>query len=285
MRLSVSARSAPSHLTVASLAFIAFAIGFGLIQIAWLAELRRPSVTLLGAGSALSLLVTDGDARLLIALGDDPAAFGNSLGRVLGPSQDRLDLVLVAGSGADLRAAAVAVDRPGIRTVSALSPIARTSDLPDLGPIGVIETPRRIVLGSTAVAIDTVRPGGDAASAWRATIEREASRIVVVSDGSAAELFPPVHANAVLVVAGPDPIAAWEASPAPVLALVDAAIPPIRLREAATTPERMPDHVIRVFPGEAVPLVFTAGGVEIPAEPTMTLSTLIPDAIGSPPNP
>ncbi len=279
------------HRTIAGVVFVAFALGFAVVQISWLQELRRPRVVLLGAGDRLSVLVTAGDARLLLASGDDPAAFGNALGRVLRPSQERIDEVLVAGEGDDLRAAALAAALPGTRSVVAVAPFPRSPDLPSLIGVPVIGAPRRIDLGTVAVTVEAV-PANDGtdegtaggategtAWAWRATIERGASTVVVLSDGGAAARFPPSAPGSVLVVSGEDPMAGWEIGPAPVLALPDAAIPPERLRETAAAGEPVPSSVVRVFPGEAVALEFVAGGIALPRESTVLLE---PNAAGSP---
>jgi hypothetical protein len=268
-------RRAVPHLTVASVAFVAFALGFAAIQLLWLEELRSPRVVLLGSGDHLSVLVTAGDARLLIASGDDPAAFGNALGRVLPPSQERLDLVLVAGTGDNLRAATVAASHPGTRSVAALAPFPRSPDLPALLGVPLIGAPRRIDLGGVAVTVEAA-PTEDAEEdewSWRATVERGTSRIVVLSDGPAADRFPGAASATLLVVAGGDPMAGWRSLPSPALALPDAAIPPVNLRETAANGERVPSHVVRVFPGEAVPLEFVDGGIALPGESTVGLKS------------
>src|SRR5262245_7782713 len=57
----------------------------------------RPSVIVLGTGAQLSVLVTDGPARLLLASGDDPAALGNALARIRPIGRNRIDVLLLAG--------------------------------------------------------------------------------------------------------------------------------------------------------------------------------------------
>lgn len=249
------------------------ALGFAAIEWSWRSDLRRPSVILLGAGKSLSVLVTDGDARLLIAAGDDPTAFGNALGRVMRPSQDRLDLVIVDGSSRTLPAAIEAVGRPGVRAAAAIAPFPRSPDQPAMLALYPIGAPRRIDLGSVVVLLETVSSAEDANQdwSWRATIDRGPSRIVVLSDGEAAARFPPVHPGAVVVVAGAEPLAGWQVGPAPALVLADAAIPAARLREAAATDAAVPSYAVRVFPGEALPLTFVPGGVALPGEPVVTL--------------
>jgi hypothetical protein len=267
-------RRAVPHLTIAGTVFVAFAVGFAVIQLVWLEELRRTRVILLGAGDRLSILVTAGDARLLLASGDDPTEFGNALGRVLRPSHDRIDMALVAGTGDDLRAAAIAAAHPDARSVGSVAPFPRSSDLPALVGVPFIGTPRRIYLGDATVTLEAA-PANDedgAVWAWRATIERGGSKILVLSDGEAANRFPAVAPASVLVVAGQDPMAGRAVDSAPVLALPDAAVPPARLREAATAGEPVPSTIVRVFPGEVVPLEFVDGGIALPGEWTASLA-------------
>ena len=54
---------------------------------------------LLGSGNRLSLLVTDGPARLLLATGDSPIDYENALTDVRPIFARRVDVLLVAGSG------------------------------------------------------------------------------------------------------------------------------------------------------------------------------------------
>ena len=88
--------------------------------------------------------------------------------------------------------------------------------------------------------------------AWRATITRAESRIVVVSDGDAAALFPPSDPAAVLVVAGNDPAAGWEMQPALALVAYSGAISGPEMRETFAGASRSPEWTVRVFPGEAL---------------------------------
>jgi len=71
----------------------------------------------------------------------------------------------------------------------------------------------------------------------------------------------------------------------PVLALPDAGIAPARLRAAAAAGQPVPDHVVRVFPGEAVPLEFVDGGVSLPGESTATLRSTEASPAPGPPSP
>ena len=88
-----------------------------------------------------------------------------------------------------------------------------------MGAIASFSSPQRIRLGpGTQVTVETALPFGadpdEEFPAWRATVEHGETRIVVLSDGPAAALFPPAPAPSVLAVSGADPAAAWDLSPA-----------------------------------------------------------------------
>src|SRR5262245_4282989 len=94
-----------SRLQTALTALAVFAIGFALtvaIGTAQTIDYSQPAVTILGSGHQLSVLVADGSARLLIASGDDPAAFGNALKSVRPLGGGRIDVLLLAGSTQDV---------------------------------------------------------------------------------------------------------------------------------------------------------------------------------------
>jgi hypothetical protein len=94
-----------SRLQTAGLALLVAAIGFAATVVIGAADSRsyaRPMVTVIGAGNGLSILVTDGPARLLIASGDDPAAFGNALAKTRPLGRDRIDVLLLAGTTGDV---------------------------------------------------------------------------------------------------------------------------------------------------------------------------------------
>ncbi len=57
---------------------------------------RSASLTMLGSGSGMSVLVSSGRSRLLFLNGSDPADFGNALRRAQTPLLKRVDIVIVA---------------------------------------------------------------------------------------------------------------------------------------------------------------------------------------------
>ena len=249
----------------------------------WLQDLAAPQVAVLGSGNRLSLLVTDGPARLILATGDDPIQFENALTRVRPIFARRIDVLLIAGSGRSLDVPLAAHGDPHVRTLAALAPLPRSAEAEEIGAIPAFTSPQRIRLGpNVSVTVETVLPFGadpeEDFPAWRAIIARGETRVVVLSDSEAAALFPPEPAS-VLVVSGDDPVAAWELAPAVVLVANAESIGGPELRAAFSENERKPRWGFRVFPGEALRLRFVAGGIELPAEPAQPLSGTPPAAL------
>src|SRR6185295_6835920 len=94
----------------------------------------------------------------------------------------RIDQLLLAGSGDALLVPVIAAGDPHVRHRAAVAPLPPSPERDEIGPI--------------------------------TTIAHGQSRIVALSEGDAASLFPPPPQAAVLVVSGDDPEAAWESSPA-----------------------------------------------------------------------
>ena len=245
----------------------------------WLQDLSAPRVALLGSGNQLSLLVTDGPARLLLATGDSPIDYENALTHVRPIFARRLDVLLVAGSGSTLLVPLAAHGDAHVRASSALAPLPDSPEADAFGPMAAFSSPQHIRLGpSVRVTVETAPPFGADADvdfpAWRATIERGDTRIVALSDGAAAALFPPVSGASVLVVSGDDPAAAWDLSPAVAFVANAEAISGPEMRSAFAESRRPPEWGVRVFPGEALRLTFVDGGVELPSEPAQNLADL-----------
>ena len=251
----------------------------------WHHDLRAPRVVLLGSGNQLSALVTTGNARLLIATGDDPSAFANAVEHARHPTTRRLDVLLVTGSDRGLLAPARIRGDRHVRYAASIGPIPRT-------PMGqavvgdglpVLPSPRRIQLGEdVSVTVETAPfpagVDGNGPPAWRAIVRRGATVIVILSDGSAASALGLVSPISALVVVGPDPLRGWEAIPAPVLVLPandrgNLTVSGKDLRQEASQLFDDTRWAIRVHPGEAVPLEFVAGGLAIPTEPAQRLPT------------
>lgn len=258
------------------------------VGLAWAREVRSPRVVLLGSGSRLSVLVTDGDARLLIATGDDPVAFANALARARHPTTRRIDVLLVAGEGPFLVAPASLRDDPRVRLRASLGPLTGSAEAVALAGEGVapLPSPRRIRLGdevSVRVESAAVEPEGEVdggAGAWRATVRRGATTVAILSDGRAAAAFDPLGPVSALVVAGTEPLAAWAAVDAPLLVVAgsDAVLSGKELRQGAARLFDDARTAIRVHPGEALPLRFVGAGLEAPAEPAQTVGATPPPA-------
>ena len=255
----------------------------------WLQELTAPQVVLLGSGNRLSLLVTDGPARLLLATGDSPIEYENALTSARPIFARRVDVLLVAGSGDTLLVPLAARGDPHIRNAIALAPLPRSAEADAIGAIPSFSSPQRIRLGpSIQVTVETALPfGADAEAdfpAWRATVEHGETQVVVLSDGPAASLFPPPSAPSVLAVSGADPTAAWDHSPAIAFVANSEMIGGSEIRAAFSASRRPPEWGYRVFPGEALRMRFVPGGIELPSDPAHDLSGT-PSAIGIIPNP
>ena len=259
------------------------------VGISWARDLRSPRVVLLGSGNRVSALITAGDARLLIATGNDRTAFANALERARRPTARRIDVLLIAGqTGADLVAPTAIWPDRRVRYAASLGPLPRSPEADAVASDGlpVLPSPREIRLGDdlrvtldvaeTAVGTDDPKP------LWRAIVRRGVTTVVILSDGAAATAFPPVSPVAALVIAGPDPIAGWEAIPAPVLAVAgeDRVVTGKQLRQVAGPIFDDERWAIRVHPGEAVPLDFVGDGLEVPREPAQAIlaTPSIPDS-------
>ena len=261
----------------AILVFLIAAAGSVAAFAVWLQDLTAPQVAILSSGNRLSLLVTDGPARLLLATGDNPIEYENALTHVRPIFARRVDVLLVAGSGSELRVPLAAHGDSHVRSATALAALPRSAEAEAIGAIGSFASPQRIRLGpSIAVTVETALPAvADAEEefpSWRATVEHGATRVVVLSDGHAAALFPPVSAPSVLAISGADPAAAWDLSPAVAFVANAEMIDGPEMRAAFTESRRPPRWGYCVAPGEALRLRFVAGGVELPSAPAHDLA-------------
>lgn len=245
----------------------------------WARAAEAPRVTVLGAGNRLSVLVTAGPARLLIATGDDPVAFGNALGQARPLTSRRLDIVLLAGQGRDLAVAAEARADEHARVVATIGPIPADpigADV-DRPPRPVIDAPRRIRLSDdVSVTLDVaVTPNPDADDvpdvAWRAVVRRGATTVVVLSHGDAATEFASPGPVAALVLVAGQPEEALAAIDARALVVNAESIDGRELRQELAPRLADPLWAVRVFSGEAVDLEFVDGGLEIPRTTTQLL--------------
>jgi hypothetical protein len=263
---------ATTALAILVVVFVGCDIAFAL----WLRDLEAPQVAVLGSGDQLSVFVSDGPARLILATGDDPIGYENALARVRPLFARRLDVLLLAGSGQSLLVPLSAAADQHVRTKMTIAPLPPSAEAEEIGPLPDLAAPRLIRLApSTTIVVETALPfGADPEKTfpfWRATIEHDQTRIVVLSDGNAAALFPPQGAASVLVVAGKAPAAALQAAPAIALVANSEAIAGAELRQAMSVPHP-PHWGVRIFPGEALRLRFVPGGVTLPSDVAQPLA-------------
>jgi hypothetical protein len=272
---------AVTALAILAIVFVGCSLAFAL----WLRDLEAPQVAVLGSGDQLSVFVSDGPARLLLASGDDPIAYENALARVRPLFARRVDVLLLAGSGQSLLVPLSAAADQHVRTTMTLAPLPPSAEAEAIGPLPDLAAPRLIRLApTTTIVIETALPFGadpeETFPSWRATIQHQDTRIVVLSDGAAAALFPPQDSASVLIVAGQDPTAAVQSAPAIALVANSEAIAGAELRQLMPAPHP-PRWGVRVFPGEALRLRFVPGGVALPsdvAQPLAAAPTAVPAA-------
>ena len=249
--------------------FLVTLIGVGIAAGIWYREIMSPRIVFLGSGDRLSVLVTDGPSRLLIASGDDPTGFENALTSVMPIFARRVDVLLVSGTKSTLRAPLSAVDGGQVRLTRSLGGIPPSLEASELGAMPELVMPGRIKLSpDITLAIETATAANarpDDPPAWRAIVQRGNTRIVVLSNGEAAGLFSAPPPASIIAVVGDDPVAGW--ANAPGVALVAAADelsgPELRERFTGT---HAPTWGFRVASGEALTFHFVENGLEVSGE-------------------
>ena len=249
--------------------FLVTLIGVGIAAGIWYREIMSPRIVFLGSGNRLSVLVTDGPSRLLIASGDDPTGFENALTSVMPIFARRVDVLLVSGTKSTLMAPLSAVDGGQVRLTRSLGGIPPSLEASELGAMPELVMPGRIKLSpDITLAIETATAANarpDDPPAWRAIVQRGNTRIVVLSNGEAAGLFSAPPPASIIAVVGDDPVAGW--ANAPGVALVAAADelsgPELRERFTGT---HAPTWGFRVASGEALTFHFVENGLEVSGE-------------------
>lgn len=263
---------------VGGISFLVAALIFAAVGIAWVIDFRAPRVTLLGAGEdALSVLVTAGNARLLIATGDDPAAFSTALERARHPLSRRLDIVLLTGTDRDLLAPATIAGQGEARYLATLGTLPPSPESTVIRAAGAtpLTTAKRFQLDDNVVVDLDLASAENGNVIWRAVVRRHATSVVVLSRSEAADLFTwPGPASALVISGGDNPLAAWEQVPAPLLAFPDGAVAGPDLRQAVAGASG-PDWAVRVFPAEAIRLTLGQDGLELAPAAADPLSTAI----------
>ncbi len=261
-------------LVTAGTVFLVALAGVGVAVGLWYRDIMSPRIVFLGSGDRLSVLVSDGPSRLLIASGDDPTGFENALTSVLPIFARRVDVLLVSGANTTLLAPLAATQGEQVRMSRSLGTIPPSLEASELGDVSVLTVPSRILLSpEITLSIETAIPEdaepGDPV-AWRAIVERGQTRIVVLSDGEAAALFSMPPPASVVAIVGDDPVAGWDFAPGVALVAAAGELSGPKLRERFAA-DNAPRWGFRVASGEALTLHFVANGLEVAEESAQQL--------------
>jgi hypothetical protein len=258
-----SAAPRPLGLLSLCLATLSLVLGAG----SFLHErIERTRVVVIGSGNALSVLVTDGEARLLLAAGDDPTAFANGWRRWAGLVRvSRIDVLLVARTGDDQAVAVDALNDLSPRWKAAVAPLDPAASGGHAVP--PLDGPLRFRLGKQLLVTVEV----DSAStileqtAWRMLIERERTVIGVVPDATSAAHFPWNRAvSALIVLRSGVPDATAAVAPRALVVPAEVRGRTLRTEVAPLLPAGI--WTVRVAPGEIATLAFPEGGLQLPAD-------------------
>lgn len=243
-----------------------------IVDAAWREELRQPSVILLGAGAHLSVLVTAGNARVLVVGGNDPVAFGNALAQVIRPTTPRVDVLLVPADGVPLLASSAARELTRARFRAALGELERPPPGATLATASwpEITTARRVRLPDGVEVTAEVEPLGEEPPSrgerrWRVVVRRGGTVVEVLSAGSALGRFAVVPTLSARVVAGREPLLALGDDPPPVFAVADAALRGDAVRARIAEGQPVPTWLVRVHPGNVVRLRMEERGLSVDA--------------------
>jgi hypothetical protein len=249
--------------------FVVALVGVGIAVGLWYRDIMSPRIVFLGSGDRLSVLVSDGPARLLIASGDDPTGYENALTSVLPIFARRVDVLLVSGAKTTLLAPVAAAQGEQVQVTRSLGTIPPSLEASELGEITALNAPSRIRLSpEITLSIETAIPENaepDDPVSWRAIVERGQTRIVVLSDGMAAGLFSMPPPASIIAVAGDDPVAGWDAAPGVALVAAAGELSGPKLRERFAE-DNAPRWGFRVASSEALTFHFVENGLEVAEE-------------------
>lgn len=255
--------SSRRDLAVAAMSFagtLSAVAGYGAISAH---EARLPRISVLGAGSHLALLITDGPARLLIVAGDDTTAFGNAWAASLPPLLRRVDVMYCSPLRADAPVVEKAIRDLSYRQRRVLQATGTAigASIPSQTEIWTeqVRLSGRITVTVSASALApsngaTIRP------IWAAEISHQATRVVTLSEPGAASLVGNQTASALVLQDG-DP---REALPLIDTTALVSTTPRRTLRQRISPTLEQPLWHIRVFPGEVARLTFVSGGLRLP---------------------
>jgi len=232
------------------------------LTLVWAWESRHTHVVLLASGHALSTMITTPSSRLVMASGDDPEAFLESLDAFRRPTEKVVDVLLVWGEADDLAVAETAAQVLHPEHVFGLTPFARSDDQPSLRGVGVLPEVASITLDAqTVITIHRWPVGnqddGRTAWAWEALVEASGATVRITSGHSPIQ--EPTD-EGVLVVAGTHSERVW--GDQTVVVFADDTLSGRKARAAAQNGAH-PERVARVFPGDPVVLTLSDGQIVI----------------------
>ncbi len=256
-------------------------------------QLAAPRVTLLGSGSSLSVLITAGPARVLLAAGDDPAAASRALGTALAGGSQRIDLLVVGATDAALAVPAAWVRSGTARQVVRIGrphPGRQTGDLPHGIPQLPADARITVAPGLTVEILTVEIPGdqrGDFDLAWQAVVRSGSSTVTILSDTKYADRFAPSRSTGVLVALRGDDFGTMVPGPAGALVvaahdvegnevrsllppLLDHDLPVIRVHDGLTVGLNLTDAGVRLAPGDVTRI---GPGGSVDGKDVETLST------------
>ena len=237
---------------------ITFLLTLGLGE-AWAREDAKPSIRMLGSGSNLSLLITSGNARILIASGDDATAFGNALGAARHLTSRRIDIVILAGTDDDIPVASYARKNIDARQVFVLDgPLAgHLADLELEHDQVIVQATRLRLPGGLDV---TITPESASDGRWSAVIQHGRTSVVAsnspeLSDVDVADMSAAVFTNDLNL----DTLGELDAR---VFVIPAKAAKPTELKSAVgTSADEL--FAIRVEPSSTESLTLMRGGIQI----------------------
>jgi hypothetical protein len=174
---------------IAAGGFSAGLIGSTAVGESWLRNDGRRSLTILGSGRGLSVLLTSAGARMLLLGGSDYTDFGNALSSARFPLLDRIDMVLITGEKPNIRLVEHALRQTEPRNVYS---IGGAADLLDAGVAvdRALTVPHRFTLpGDSEVTLDVDER--ESGSPWSMLVRWRTHQLLIDSGGSVDHL-PPV---------------------------------------------------------------------------------------------
>ncbi len=259
----LSARLTRRDVTVGAISFAGALGGAWTYGALSMHEASQPRVSVLGTGNRLSILVTDGPARLLIAAGNNTADFGNAWAAALPLLLRRVDVLYVSPLLDDAPVVTKAIREIPFRRQRTLSPEEVGQGDADVAQPGYwteeVRLSRHVYV---TVATSTLTPanGSPPRPIWSAEISRSATRVVALSEPGAASLLQDLAASALVLQDG-DPLQA--------LALVDAGAlvsSPLSKAQRQRLASQQAQRVwhVPVFSGEVIRLTFVPDGLRLP---------------------